>query len=140
LATTAKQSRFKEVVLLAQETAAVEEEGETQAMLFALLQKQHDKQMEIWPPPTKQHGRHAGTDERPGPRRRRQAEQEQQRNKMPPARNSTPTNNGTKKPKQKKYLCPNCKTFVNHSPEKCYELEANKDTRYPGWKSVHAVA
>ena len=46
MATTAKQSRFKEVVLLAQETAAVEEEGETQAMLFALLQKQHDKQME----------------------------------------------------------------------------------------------
>ncbi len=45
LATTAKQSRFKEAALLAQETAAVEEEGETQAMLFAMLQEQHKKQM-----------------------------------------------------------------------------------------------
>jgi hypothetical protein len=44
-ATTANQSRFKEAALLAQETAAVEEEGETQAMLFAMLQEQHDKQM-----------------------------------------------------------------------------------------------
>ena len=31
-ATTAKQLRFKEAVLLAQETAAAEEEGELQAM------------------------------------------------------------------------------------------------------------
>jgi hypothetical protein len=44
-ATTAKQSRFKEAVLLAQETAAAEEEGESQAMLFAMLQEQHDKQI-----------------------------------------------------------------------------------------------
>ncbi len=35
LATTAKQSRFKEAALLSWETAAVEEEGETQTMLFA---------------------------------------------------------------------------------------------------------
>jgi hypothetical protein len=45
LATTAKQSRFKEVALLAWETAAMEEEGETQTMLFAMLQEQHNKQM-----------------------------------------------------------------------------------------------
>ncbi len=45
-ATSAKQSCFKEAALLAQETAAAEEEGETQAMLFTLLQEQHDKQME----------------------------------------------------------------------------------------------
>ncbi len=44
-AKTAKQSRFKEAALLALETAATEEEGETQAMLFAMLQEQHDKQM-----------------------------------------------------------------------------------------------
>ena len=37
-ATTAKQSRFKEAPLQAQEAAAAEEEGETQAMLFAMLQ------------------------------------------------------------------------------------------------------
>ncbi len=44
-ATTAKQSRFKEAALLAQETAAAEEEGELQAMLLAMLQEQHDKQI-----------------------------------------------------------------------------------------------
>ena len=42
-ATTAKQLRFKEAVLRAQETAAAEEEGELQAMLFVMLQEQHDK-------------------------------------------------------------------------------------------------
>jgi hypothetical protein len=41
----AKQSRFKEAALLTQETAAAEEEGETQAMLFAMLQDQHAKQI-----------------------------------------------------------------------------------------------
>lgn len=44
-ATTAKQSRFKEAALQAQEAAAAEEEGETQAMLFAMLQEQHAKQI-----------------------------------------------------------------------------------------------
>jgi hypothetical protein len=45
LATTAKQLQFKEAVLLAQETAAAEEEGKTQALLFAMLQDQHAKQI-----------------------------------------------------------------------------------------------
>jgi hypothetical protein len=44
-ATTAKQLRFKEAALQAQEAAAAEEEGETQAMLFAMLQDQHTKQI-----------------------------------------------------------------------------------------------
>jgi hypothetical protein len=44
-ATTAKQLRFKEAALLAQEKAAAKEEGELQAMLFAMLQEQHDKQI-----------------------------------------------------------------------------------------------
>jgi hypothetical protein len=43
--TTAKQLQFKEAALLAQETAAAKEEGETQAMLFAMLQDQHKKQI-----------------------------------------------------------------------------------------------
>jgi hypothetical protein len=42
---TAKQSRFKEAALLTQETAAAKEEGESQAMLFAMLQEQHYKQI-----------------------------------------------------------------------------------------------
>ena len=37
--------RFKEAALLGQETAAADEEGELQAMLFAMLQEQHDKQI-----------------------------------------------------------------------------------------------
>ena len=44
-ATMAKQSRFKEAVLLAQETVAAEGEGKSQAILFAMLQEQHDKQI-----------------------------------------------------------------------------------------------
>jgi len=41
LAATAKQSRFKAAALAAQEQAAATEEGDTQAMMFAMLQEQH---------------------------------------------------------------------------------------------------
>ena len=41
----AKQSQFKEAMHLVQEIAAAEEEGVSQAMLFAMLQEQHDKQI-----------------------------------------------------------------------------------------------
>jgi hypothetical protein len=41
----AKQLQFKEAALLTQETAAAKEEGELQAMLFAMLQEQHEKQI-----------------------------------------------------------------------------------------------
>jgi hypothetical protein len=44
-AMTAKQSKFKEAALLAQETAAAKEEGKTQAMLFVMLQDQHVEQI-----------------------------------------------------------------------------------------------
>ncbi len=44
-AMTAKKSRFKEAVLLAQETAAAEDKGESQTMLFAIVQEQHDRQI-----------------------------------------------------------------------------------------------
>jgi hypothetical protein len=44
-ATMAKQLRFKDAALLAQETAAAEEEGKSQAMLFPMLQEQHDRQI-----------------------------------------------------------------------------------------------
>jgi hypothetical protein len=45
LATMAKQLQFKEAALLAQETAAVKEEGKKQVMMFAMLQDQHSKQI-----------------------------------------------------------------------------------------------
>ena len=74
-ATTAKQSRFKEAALLAQETAAAEEEGESQAMLFAMLQEQHDKHRSDDSNKQGQHGRDDGTDECNGNwTRRRQAQ------------------------------------------------------------------
>ena len=44
-ATMAKQTHFKEAALQAQEAAAAEEEVEMQAMLFAMLQDQHTKQI-----------------------------------------------------------------------------------------------
>jgi hypothetical protein len=40
-----KQLRFKEAVLLAQETAAAEDKGKSKAMLFAMLQEQHGRQI-----------------------------------------------------------------------------------------------
>ena len=141
-ATTAKQSRFKEAALLAQETAAAEEEGETQALLFTMLQEQHEKQLATMAAANK-----ANMD----------AMMEKMnalvtagngRNKenTPPATTPTTTRGGTagggdvvKKPKRKKTLCPNCKSFVFHSHDKCYELDANKNARYPGWKSIFAT-
>jgi hypothetical protein len=41
-----------------------------------------------------------------------------------------------KKPRCKKALCLNCKSFVYHAPDKCFELDKNKDTCYPDWKSI----
>jgi hypothetical protein len=47
LAATAKQLHFKEAALAAQEQASAEKEGETQAMIFVLLQDQHKSQLEV---------------------------------------------------------------------------------------------
>ncbi len=44
---TMKHSRFKDAALTTQELAAVEEEGKTTAMMFALLQEQHKVQLEL---------------------------------------------------------------------------------------------
>jgi hypothetical protein len=62
----------------------------------------------------------------------------------PPTGSTTPVGGGaggneTKKPERKRKLCPNCKTFVYHAPNKCYKLEANKDTCLPRWTSVFAT-
>jgi hypothetical protein len=143
LATMAKQSCFKEAALLALETAATEEEGETQAMLLAMLQEQHDMQVATMGASNK-----ANMDammERmnvlvaAGSGRR-----SNDKENTPLVGNTKPAGSGaggnkTKKPKHKRKLCPNCKTFVYHAPHKCYKLEANKDTCYPRWSSVFAA-
>jgi hypothetical protein len=143
LATTAKQSRFKGAELLARETAAAEEEGEIQVMLFEMLQEQHNKQMATMAASNK--ANMDGMMERMdvlvaagGGRRSKD------KKNTPPMGNITPTGSGeggnkTKKPRRKRKLCPNCKMFVCHAPNKCYELEANKDTCYPRWTSVFAA-
>jgi Pyruvate/2-oxoacid:ferredoxin oxidoreductase delta subunit len=136
-------------VLLAQETAAAKEEGESQAMLFAMLQEQHDKQIAAMTATNK-----ANMDammERmnailAGGGEKRTAQHD--KDNPPPGRNRRPltgtgTGTGTdqtKKPRKQKALCPHCKTFVLHKPDNCTELKANKDKRWPGWKSVHAIA
>ena len=141
--TTAKQSQFKEAALLAQESAAAEEEGETQALLFAMLQDQHEKQMAKMAASNK-----ANMDAlmekmnalvaAGGGRRSNKRDKENTPPSGPPATAGGGSGGGDipKKPKRKKALCPNCKSFVYHAPDKCYEVEANKDARYPGWKSI----
>ena len=142
-AATANQSRFKEAALQAQEAAAAEEEGETQAMLFAMLQDQHTKQITQMEA-TNKANMEAMMDKMNAlvaSNATRQTHQPDKEN-TPPGGNVKPPGNGNrvKKPRKKKTLCPNCKCFVHHKPETCYELEANKATRYPGWKSVFAAA
>ena len=145
-ATTAKQSQFKVAALQAQEAAAAKEEGETQAMLFAMLQDQYTKQIAQMEATIKAN-MEAMMDKMNalitlnGTRPTRQPDKEN----TPPGGNVNPPGGGgggdrAKKPRKKKTLCPNCKCFVLHNPENCYELEANKATRYPGWKSVFAAA
>ena len=58
---------------------------------------------------------------------------------QPPAGATGGSNGGgdaSRKPRRRKILCPHCKSFVYHKPDKCYELESNKASRYSGWKSV----
>jgi hypothetical protein len=116
--TMAKQSRFKEAVLLAQETAAAKEEGESQAMLFSLLQEQHDKQIAAMTAPNKanmdammekMNALVSGASDR-------RTNQQDKENTPPGEENRRPPMEleGTKKPRKQKALCPRCKTFVLH--------------------------
>jgi hypothetical protein len=126
---TAKQSRFKEAAFLTQETAAAEEEGELQAMLFAMLQEQHDKQITAMTAMNK-----ANMDammERmnaimAGGGEKRMAQQDKENtpprwNRRPPAGTGMGMDQ-TKKPRKQKALCPHCKTCVLHKPDNCPKL------------------
>ena len=106
-------------------------------MLFAMLQEQHDKQIAEMTAANKANmdammekmnalvtgkggGKGAAT------------------NQQPNNENITPLDsNKDKKPTRKKHLCPHCKAQVLHKPDNCPELEANKDKRWKGWKSVN---
>jgi hypothetical protein len=139
LAAMVKQSRFKEAALAAQEQAAATEEGEPQAMMFALLQEQHQLQFESMLAENK-----ATTET-----------MMEQINALVPAQggtqspadkeNTPPLTNSGKKNKQdikprgprcKLTLCPYCKALVYHKADKWYELKSNKDKRWVGWKLI----
>ncbi len=142
LAATAKQSQFKEAALLAQETAAAEEEGKTQALLFAMLQDQHAMQIAQMEA-TNKTNMDAMMEQMNALVAARDARHAHQPDKVntPLGGNVIPLGGGTqaKKHRQKETLCPNCKCFVMHKPANCFELEANKASRYPGWKSIFAA-
>jgi hypothetical protein len=140
LATTAKQSRFKEAALLAQETKAAEEEGESQALLFAMMQEQHDKQIAAIMATNKSNmdvmmeqmnalvgGKGGG----------KGAATNQQNDKE----NIKPTDkNKDKKPTRNKHTCPHCKLKVLHKAANCPELKKNTHRWWKGWKSVNSTA
>jgi hypothetical protein len=120
-ATTAKQSRFKEAALQAQEAAAAEEEGETQAMLFAMLQDQHTKQIAQMEATNKANmeAMMEKMNALVASNATRQTHQPDKEN-IPPGGYVKPPGGGgkpAKKPKKKKALCPNCKCFKLHKPK-----------------------
>jgi hypothetical protein len=134
LQATVKHSRFKDATHAAQEKAAAEEEGETSAMMFALLQEQHQVQLDAMATASQKamdamfewmndivvgNGRVGLTD----------------KENIPPVGNVNPGNdNGSTKQTKKK--CPHCGKHIFHKPADCYELEANASKRWTGWKSV----
>ena len=142
----AKQSCFKEAVLLAQETAAAEDEGKLQAMLFAMLQEQYDRQIAAMTAKNKanmdammerMNALVAGGGGR--------CPTQQDKVSTPTVGNSLPTSTGSgttqpMKPKGRNCICPDCKMFVLDKPKNCVELEANKDKCWPGWKLFHTIA
>ncbi len=137
LAAMAKQSRFKKAALAAQEQAAATEEGETQAKMFALLQEQHQSQLEAMAAAKK------ATMEAMMERMNALVAAQGGRKNSADKENTPPLTNGGKGddskkrgPRRKKTKCPHCQVLVYHKPEKCYELEANKDKRWVGWKSI----
>jgi hypothetical protein len=142
----AKQLHFKDAALLALETAAAEDKGKSQAMLFAILQEQHDRQITAMTATNKANMNAmmesmnalaaGGVGRRPT---------HQDKESTPTIGNSLPTLMGSgttqpKKPKRCKCMCPHYKMIVLHKPKSCVELAANKDKRWPGWKLVHTIA
>ena len=141
LATTAKQSRFKEAALLAQETKAAEEEGESQALLFAMMQEQHDKQIAAIMATNKSNmdammeRMNALVAGKGGGKGAATTQQNDKENIKPM------DNNKDKKPTPRnKHLCPHCKLQVLHKAANCPELKENTHRRWKGWKLVNDTA
>jgi hypothetical protein len=112
-------------------------------MLFAMLQDQHTKQIAKMEA-TNKVNMEAMMEKMNAFVAANTTRQPDKENIPPGGNNVKPPGGGggdpAKKSRKKKALCPNCKCFAMHKPELCYELEANKAKRYPGWKSVFATA
>jgi hypothetical protein len=124
---TAKHSRFKDAALTAKKLAAKVEEGETTAMMFALLQEQHKSQLEAMAA-ANQKSMDAILEQMntmlAGQRKAGDKENVQ------PANANLGTRTGGVARKMKK--CPHCRKHVFHAATKCYELEANASKRWIG--------
>ncbi len=115
--------------------ATAEGEGETTAMMFALLQEQHRLQMETLAAANQQ-----TMDTMLEQMNAIIAGQEKvldKENIRPPNTNAT---TGTGGKWRKKTKCPHCKKYVFHLAAYCYKLEANTSKRWTGWKSVKDAA
>ncbi len=130
----AKHSRFKDAALAVQETAAAEEEGETSAMMFALLQEQHWAQLNAMAT-ANQKAMNAMFERMNVMVTGNVKGVPMDKENIPPARNVKLGNNssGTKRSKMK---CPHCGKHIFHKLADCYELEANASKHWTGWKSV----
>ncbi len=108
-----------------------EGEGETTAMMFALLQEQHRLQMEILAAANQQ--TKDAMLERMSAIIAGLGKALDKENVRPPNTNATTGSGGEL---HKKTKCPHCKKYVFHLAAYCYELEANASKRWTGWKSV----
>jgi hypothetical protein len=125
-----KKSRFKDAALAAQELAAAEEEGETTAMMFALLQEQHKAQLEAIAAANKQ-----AMDTMSECMNALIAGQGKVVDKPTAMVPNSNTGQAPNTANRKKKVCTNCGKLVFHKPQTCYKLESNASKRYPGWKS-----
>jgi hypothetical protein len=119
---------FKDAALVAQELAAAEEEGKTTAMMFRLLQEQHQFKAMV-----------AANKQAMGMMLERmnvlitgQGKAADMATASIPNSNTGQASNTTNRGKK---VCRNCGKLVFHKPQTCYELESNTSKHYPGWKS-----
>jgi hypothetical protein len=124
---TAKQLRFKDTVLAAQELAAAEEEGNTTAMLFALLQEQHKAWLEAMVAAAANKQAMDTMLERMNALIAGQGKAADKPIARVPTSNTGQVPNTANRKKKGKNL-------VFHKPQTCYKLESNASKHYPGWK------
>ncbi len=127
----AKHSRYKDAALATQDQAAAAEEGETTAMMFALLQEQHKHQMEAMVA-SSQKAMDAMM-ERMNALLASQGKAADKEN-TPPVKDNA--HRGTRGTKWNKKKCTHCRKHVFYKSGDCYKLEANASKHRTGWKSV----